>query len=274
MLNTFEIKDLLIYFGFEFNEEKTHAFGFSHSKLRNQRVYLKVDRKRLADEPKPVKKQPLVVHLDVGQILGFDETRVGKSEPNREYKNDNMSAFRIGASSKAMGIAVNVEDVYALKELLVLMGWRHPQNQNNAEQDIAEATDLPEQETERQAVIAARRGQGMFRASLDEHWKCCAVTGCATRALLRASHIQPWRDSSNINRLNPYNGLLLAAHLDAAFDQGLISFANDGSILIDEYRLPREQAALIGITLGMRLSHVSPAHHPFLDNHRRLHGFV
>lgn len=145
-------------------------------------------------------------------------------------------------------------------------------NTPTMEEDIAAATDLPERETERQTVIAARRGQGVFRARLDAHWGNCAVTACATRALLRASHIRPWRESSNADRLNPNNGLLLAAHLDAAFDQGLISFADDGCILIHA-RLCGADAEAIGISTGMRLRNVRSEHQPFLARHRELHGF-
>lgn len=144
----------------------------------------------------------------------------------------------------------------------------------DAEQDIAKATDLPERETERQAVIAARRGQGLFRTLLDQAWAGCAVTGCTARELLRASHIQPWRESGNTDRLNPDNGLLLAAHLDAAFDQGLISFADDGLVLINPTRLPAADCEAIGIVPTLRLRQVSEAHRPFLARHRQLHGFV
>lgn len=148
-----------------------------------------------------------------------------------------------------------------------------PGSAPTAEQDIAGAADLPVDVTERQAVIAARRGQGVFRARLDDYWDSCAVTGCATRALLRASHIRPWRESNNADRLNPDNGLLLTAHLDAAFDQGLISFADDGRILLHA-RLPAADAKAIGITAAMRLRKVSPVHLPFLARHRELHGFA
>jgi len=148
-----------------------------------------------------------------------------------------------------------------------------PESVPTAEQDIEAATDLPERETERQAVIAARRGQGVFRARLDNDWESCAITACTTRELLRASHIRPWRESSNIDRLNPDNGLLLAAHLDAAFDSGLISFADDGRILLHA-RLSAADAKAIGITAAMRLRRIRPGHLPFLARHRELHGFA
>jgi hypothetical protein len=55
---------------------------------------------------------------------------------------------------------------------------------------------------------------------------------CSIAALLRASHIKPWAKSSNPDRLNPANGILLTAHIDALFDCGFISFADDGTMLV------------------------------------------
>jgi hypothetical protein len=74
-------------------------------------------------------------------------------------------------------------------------------------------------ETTRQALINARLGHGQFRVDLERRWNGrCALTGCGITAMLRASHIKPWAKSSNHDRLNPDNGLLLAAHVDALFD--------------------------------------------------------
>ncbi|MDX1521473.1 MAG: HNH endonuclease signature motif containing protein, partial [Anaerolineae bacterium] len=64
-------------------------------------------------------------------------------------------------------------------------------------------------DTEREAIIQSRIGQGKFRTMLINYWQCCAVTGCQNETLLRASHIKPWRNSKNEERLDVYNGLLL-----------------------------------------------------------------
>jgi len=142
-----------------------------------------------------------------------------------------------------------------------------------ADDDITRATDLPDDETERKAVIAARRGQGRFRDELLREWGGCAVTECSNGALLRASHIKPWRDSNNRERLSPDNGLLLSAHLDAAFDRGLISFADDGCLLIHSDRLSEDDARALGIHAGLRLRRVRPGHASNLAAHRKRHGF-
>jgi len=87
--------------------------------------------------------------------------------------------------------------------------------------------------TQRKALIAARLGQGAFRAGVLRSWDYrCAVTGVAVSAAIRASHIKPWRASSNADRLNPQNGLPLVATLDALFDAGLISFDQNGRMLV------------------------------------------
>jgi len=82
--------------------------------------------------------------------------------------------------------------------------------------------------TEKDALVKARRGQGKFREAVLSYWGNCAVSNCSELFLLRASHIKPWKDSTNTERLDRYNGLLLNPNLDAAFDKGLISFADDG----------------------------------------------
>jgi len=123
--------------------------------------------------------------------------------------------------------------------------------------------------TERSAVIAARRGQGRYRRGLLRLWINCSVTGCGAEKLLRASHLKPWRDSSNSERLDPYNGLLLTPNLDLALDRCLITFANDGHIMISE-GLAREDAEALGISPDLTLRSVKEEHLQYLAFHRDL----
>jgi predicted restriction endonuclease len=96
----------------------------------------------------------------------------------------------------------------------------------------------------------------------------CAVTGLDIPALLRASHIKPWKDSDNRVRLDPYNGLLLSPSYDAAFDSGLISFADDGAVIVSaELTLPRIKR--LGIDSAARIVGLHDGHRGYLDYHRR-----
>ncbi len=87
--------------------------------------------------------------------------------------------------------------------------------------------------TTTEALIEARIGQAKFRADLIQvRGPACEVTGRRIQEILRASHIKPWAVASDRERRDPENGLLLSAHLDALFDSGIISFADDGTMLI------------------------------------------
>ncbi len=87
--------------------------------------------------------------------------------------------------------------------------------------------------TTKERLVDARIGQGIFRAGVLNLWdhRCC-VTGSTLREAIRASHIKPWRLSSNIERLDSSNGLPLLASFDALFDAGLISFSDNGHMVV------------------------------------------
>ena len=128
--------------------------------------------------------------------------------------------------------------------------------------------------TVRQALIEARVGQGAYRRRLLQLWDGkCALTGCDLKDVLIASHAKPWADSSNKERLDEYNGLLLAAHADKMFDSGLISFADDGALLV-RADVRDEALATLGIRRTMSLNFVSKRHLPYLEAHRVKYGFA
>lgn len=93
--------------------------------------------------------------------------------------------------------------------------------------DLSELDREVPDKTERDVLAKARIGQGKFRADIVASWRkgeVCALTGLAVPEMLIASHVKPWRESSNVERLDPMNGLLLAAHVDKLFDRFLMSF--------------------------------------------------
>ena len=93
----------------------------------------------------------------------------------------------------------------------------------------AAVRDLP-RTTEAERLVVQRVGQDIFRDRLMTYWQgCCPLTGITDPALLRASHIVPWKDCpDDAERLNVHNGLLLSALWDAAFDRRLVTFDDDG----------------------------------------------
>ncbi|WP_341665468.1 HNH endonuclease [Vibrio sp.] len=119
-------------------------------------------------------------------------------------------------------------------------------------------------DTEKSIMVSARVGQGYFRAQLLKMWGGCAVTGYRNSQMLLASHIKPWRDSNHQERLDKFNGLLLLANLDKAFDLGFISFDDSGKVLISHYL---ETPEVLGLREDMSFN-VMAEHKPYLRYHR------
>lgn len=87
-------------------------------------------------------------------------------------------------------------------------------------------------ETERLALVQARRGQGLFRANVQIVERACRITKVERAEHLIASHTKPWRDCTNEERLDGENGLLLTPSIDHLFDKGFISFEGNGELII------------------------------------------
>lgn len=96
----------------------------------------------------------------------------------------------------------------------------------------------------------------------------CAVTGIPfPPQLLRASHAKPWAKATDAERLDPFNGLLLATHLDAMFDSGLIGFDGQGRLIASPQLDPVVKSHL-ELHEGSQLRSMAPAHAPYLTWHR------
>ncbi|MFJ7678636.1 HNH endonuclease [Peribacillus sp. NPDC097198] len=78
--------------------------------------------------------------------------------------------------------------------------------------------------------VKQRKGQAKFRKLLLMKYKTCVL--CSVEANhTRASHIKPWAFSTNQERLDIHNGILLCPNHDHLFDKGLITFEKTGNIL-------------------------------------------
>ena len=92
--------------------------------------------------------------------------------------------------------------------------------------------DSSVRETERLAIVRARVGQGLFKERVSMIETKCRITGVENPVHLVASHCKPWRDSTNEERLDGENGLLLTPSIDHLFDRGFIGFENNGKLII------------------------------------------
>lgn len=121
--------------------------------------------------------------------------------------------------------------------------------------------------TEKEQLVKSRRGQGLFRSRLEQIENACRVTGVSNKALLIASHIKPWSESDNAERLDGNNGLLLSPHIDKLFDRGWITFTDAGDLLCAEHSI--EQALQQwGVELPLNVAPFEPKQARYLAYHR------
>ena len=133
------------------------------------------------------------------------------------------------------------------------------------EETITGRTDIGA--TTKVQLIRARRGQGIFKANVRLNERFCRVTGVTDQKHLRASHIKPWSQSTDEEKLNGCNGLLLAPHIDHLFDEGWISFANNGDLLISAQLNP-DILPIWGVPTMKNVGTFSAQQVVFLEFHR------
>ncbi len=131
------------------------------------------------------------------------------------------------------------------------------------------ANDFSLRETERLALIRARNGQGLFKDRVSKIETRCRITGVENPVHLIASHCKPWRDSTNEERLNGENGLLLTPSIDHLFDRGFIGFEDNGKLIISPVA-HRASLQRMGIETAkiVNVGAFSSGQKQFLDFHR------
>jgi hypothetical protein len=139
--------------------------------------------------------------------------------------------------------------------------------EDHLHEQIARDTRIPE--TTREAIVQARRGQGLFRQRVAVIEARCRVTGVDKPEHLRASHCKPWRDSTNEERLDGENGLLLTPSIDHLFDRGFISFEGRGRLLVSPVaHVPSLERMGVRTGESVNVGSFSDGQRQFLDWHR------
>jgi putative restriction endonuclease len=131
----------------------------------------------------------------------------------------------LGAEARDLVLGYRVAEEGPIASAIGLVEWE----EHELNQVRADAT-LPE--TDRQAIVLARRGQGLFKKRVMKIEHACRITGVSREEHLRASHCKPWRDATNEERLDGENGLLLTPSVDHLFDRGFIAFEGNGQLIV------------------------------------------
>ena len=121
--------------------------------------------------------------------------------------------------------------------------------------------------TERRGLVTSRVGQGWYRQEILKKWgDKCSITGCSLTEILISSHIKGWSECNEDERLDVDNGILLSPHIDSLFDKHLISFEDDGSIIISD-KVSKEDLDILGVSKSIRLK-VDDGMKKYLKHHR------
>lgn len=184
-------------------------------------------------------------------------------------------SFEVSASDASIlvqasgGSPLKVEgygELYAVLRTTAALARTKP---NRVADDFKKKTATMPKTTEAERLVVQRVGQGMFRNALLDYWqgRCC-VTGLDVPELLRASHIKPWSKCADDNeRLDVFNGLLLAPHIDALFDGGWISYSDEGELLVSK-ELPEGAQNQLGVSATWSIRNLRPEHVSYLSFHR------
>lgn len=123
--------------------------------------------------------------------------------------------------------------------------------------------------TERKGLVTSRVGQGAYRKSILHRWAYrCAASGFNDTRILIASHILPWKESVDEQRLDVDNGILLSPDYDALFDKHLISFETSGKIILSSH-FSSDSLKTLGITGKEKIKGLTVGNKEYLNHHNQ-----
>jgi putative restriction endonuclease len=183
-----------------------------------------------------VLKQPIRPVENIERLRPFLPTKYSPLQA----KGDGLQGVYL--TSLAEGLAGQLVDIIGTEARAVIQNWRVAETAPNMilvgqveweEHQLEQLRAAPGMaETEKQSIVMARRGQGLFRSRVSLIERKCRLTGTTNLEYLRASHTKPWRDATNEERLDGENGLLLTPDVDFLFDRGFLSFEDNGKVLL------------------------------------------
>jgi len=196
---------------------------------------------------------------------------VSLSHPGVIQELDAEQTTQVSGPGQTTFVCTTLTPLYATLSQVYRLGVSLP---DAPLQQFQDQTQTFSQSTEAERWVVQRVGQTLFREALLKYWENrCPLTGITDPALLRASHIVAWADcKTDAHRLDVHNGILLSALWDAAFDKGLVSFTDDGTVLVSPNLSPQACQAL-GVSEAPKLGGLTEMHQVNLAHHRTRYGF-
>ena len=148
---------------------------------------------------------------------------------------------------------------------------RHAFDKVKAQKVITEIESINLKGLDKEAIVKMRINQGIFKERLLHRYNHCCLCKVSEQNFLIASHIKPWKDSDENERLDVDNGFLFCPNHDKAFDRGYISFDNEGNILISG-QLDDVNKRFLNIYEDMKIE-LTDGNKQYLQYHRNKYSF-
>ncbi|CAM1368729.1 HNH endonuclease [Tenacibaculum xiamenense] len=194
---------------------------------------------------------------------------------NREYQiiDRTISENKIDNVVEKLKVSVNNRSIYisprdisnmksAMKKYL-----KYSKSEQPNETLLNDILEIIEKKRTHISEIETRLGQGKYRDNLIKLWKKCSVSKLEKIDVLIASHIKPWINSNNHEKIDVYNGLLLSPNIDKLFDKGYISFKDNGSIIVSKL-IEEKELNQLGVRKNDSLYCVFEENKKYLKFHR------
>lgn len=139
--------------------------------------------------------------------------------------------------------------------------------EKSQEYEIQNRTDIGA--TGKYQLVLSRVGQGQYRKNLEQLEVGCRITGITDSRFLTASHVKPWAQSNDFEKLDGNNGLLLSPHIDRLFDRGYISFEGSGTLMLSP-SLPQEVVSAWSLFKGEEARPLTSKQAAYMDYHRKV----
>jgi len=232
-------------------------FGKAGENWSSEGWYVKVEYRPLDNPIKPKEHISTLLQLMPEKYAPMKENGDGRefylTQLPESFANELQ---RLIGSEVDAKVAQLTEEIELLSETAV---------ETKAEEALIGRTDIGP--TTKLQLVKSRRGQGLFKSNVRLNEKGCRVTGITNIKHLIASHIKPWSESSDTEKLSGFNGLLLAPHVDHLFNNGMISFSDDGELIISP-KLDKSVLKAWKLELVLNVGKFKPEQKEFLRYHR------
>ncbi len=238
----------------------------NHSIVENDEVYIYVGKPIAAIMYKCKVNKANLEEADIDDaefvINGEEYENYGNYMELELLEEYEQSRFSIEAL-KANGLHGGIQGPRHVNELAEFL---NSNDGNWAEKIENEILESELQGEEKEIITKVRINQSIYREKLLHRYNSCCLCGVSDARMLLASHIKPWSQCTPKEKVDVDNGFLLCPNHDKVFDSGLITFDDDGNIIISK-GLKETDRIFLNVRETMKIE-ISEKNKAYIEYHR------